>query len=556
MTLDDPGQGRPPVLLACLVAVATGLGWATAHPSPGVWWLVLLVVPGWMTAVHLVRRARPRVAAGVGLLVGLAAFLPMLRWLAGIPGGAFAWPALSLVMALYVAGASVVVRRWTASPRVAVVGPLVWTGVEVLRGRWPLGGFGWGDLASAHTSESWMLTVARVLGADGLTLMTALLGGCAWAAVRTGLAVRDDVEVPSGHTVQPTAARLVAVADEVRPLLLATVGVAVLGTLVTADPLPVEGEVDVLVVQGHDGRADGSGTGRTLAIAESHADATVAAVARGGVPDLTVWAESSLDRDPSSERGAALRPAVTRAAAAVGGDLVAGVTQVLDDQRFRRRYVVFDAGGRPTGPVYDKQHPVPFGEYVPLRPLLGSIGPLDRFVTRDQVAGEGPVTLDAGGVRVAPIICFETLFGPLVREAVTADDAGLVVAGTNDTAYGVSDESAQHLAQSRLRAVETGRAVVHASITGSSAIVLPDGAITEQTPLFEVATVRASVPVVTGRTPALTIATPLSWVLLATLAGLVGDAVVRTVAGRRRRRSAAATATTGDGAADTSEEQR
>lgn len=535
--LDRPAAGRSRVgrgrLPAVLVAVAAGLAWAAAHPSPGIWWLVFTVVPGWLTAVHLVRNDRAVVVAAVGASLGVAGFLPMLAWLGNVPGGSIAWPALALVLALYPAGASLVVRRWTGSRWVAIVGPVVWTGMEVARHRFPLGGFGWGDLASAHTADSWMLTVARVLGADGLTLITALLGGCAWATVVAGAAVRRQLAPVDDRTVSPGASRAVAVADSIRPLMLATVGVAMLGTLVTADVPPAVGEVDVLVVQGDDGDSTATGADLDREIAEGHADATVAAVAAGGVPDLTVWAESSLDRDPASADGADLAPAVRRAARAVAGNLVAGVTSnAPDGDTFRRQMVVYDAEGRPSGPVYDKQHPVPFGEYVPLRPLLGDLPPL-RLVPRDMVAGSGPVTLRAGGIGLAPVICFETLFGGIVRDAVAADDAGLVVAGTNDTSYGVSDEAAQHLAQSRLRAVETGRVVVHASITGASAIVLPDGRITEATSLFEVATIRATVPVVSGTTPAMVVGSGVSSTLLLAAAGVSVHAFGRTVVRRR-----------------------
>ena len=68
-------------------------------------------------------------------------------------------------------------RPWLERPLVGVLGPVVFAGFEVLRARWPLSGFGWGDLATAHVDGSWMLTSARVLGGDGLTLLTALIGG-------------------------------------------------------------------------------------------------------------------------------------------------------------------------------------------------------------------------------------------------------------------------------------------------------------------------------------------------------------------------------------------
>ena len=385
--------------------------------------------------------------------------------------------------------------------------------MELLRARWPLGGFGWGDLASAHTTDSWMLTVARVLGADGLTFLTALLGAFAWTTIRVAVAVSRDGAAEHGDAVSPGAARAVATVDAVRPMLMGTVGVAVLGTLVTIGPPPVVGSVDVLVVQANDLSSTARGAQLDLEIAEAHADATVAAVEEGGRPELTVWAENSIDRDVTSESGAALRRPLERALTSLDGPLLAGVTaDGPTDETFRNTVMAFDADADVTG-TYVKRQAVPFGEYVPWRPVLGGLPPL-ALVPRDAVEGDGPVTLEVDGVRIAPVICFETLFGPIVRTAV-------------------AHESAQHVAQSRLRAVETGRAVVHAAIAGTSALVLPDGTISQIAPLFEVATLRAELPVVTGSTPAMLVGDWVSGLLGLAALGLTLDAVVRTV-GRRR----------------------
>lgn len=533
------GPTTPPLLTAVLLAIATGLAWATAHPEPAVWWLVFAVVPGWLTVAHLTRARGRWTTFLVGGVLGLAAFMPMLRWLGGIPSGWVAWPLLSVVLAAYVGAATVVVRPWTTSRWVALVGPLVWTGMEVARARWPLGGFGWGDLASAHTTSSWMLTSARVLGADGLTLLTALLGACAWATVRTALAVRGHVAVTEGRAVVPGAARTVAVVDEVRPLMFATVGVAILGTLVTIGPPATSGSLDVLVVQGSDGAETARGAERDLVIAESHAAATIASVRSDGAPDLTVWAENAIDRDPTTAAGADLREVVEGTTAALDGPLLAGT--ILDGEApgtLRNTVTAFGPGAEVLG-VYEKQEVVPFGEYVPLRPVLGRLPVLQQYRPTDIVPGDGPVTLEVAGTRVAPIICFETKFGATVRDAVAQDDAGLVVAVTNNARFGRGGASDQHVAQSRLRAVETGRAVVHAAITGVSAVVLPDGTVAARTPLFEVDTIRTTVPLVTGATPAMLVGTPLSWTILVAAVGLAVATPLRTVRERRGRRTTA-----------------
>ena len=498
------------------LAVLTGLAWTGAHPPVGLWWLALLVVPGWLAAVLQVADGRARDAFVVGLTTGVAAFLPMLWWLAA-PATPIAPVLLSLALGTYVGVASVVVQPWVTRPVVAVVGPVVWAGFEVLRARWPFSGFGWGDLASAHADGTWMLTTARVLGADGLTLLTALLGAMLWVTARRVQSVWHRTEVTRDEAMSPGAMRVVRTFDAVRPLVLGTLGVAVLGTLITVGPPRQVGEIEVLVVQGSDGVPRATGAAEDLRILESHLAATRTAIAADGVPDLTVWAENAVDADPGTAAGAALQAPLAAAGELTEGRLLTGLTRSGPTAATFRNQMVHVLEDGSLGRAYDKIEIVPFGEYVPFRSVLGGLGPLDR-VPRDAIPGAGPVTHEIAGTRIATIICFETLFPALVRAAVADADAGLLVAATNDSSFGATAESAQHVAQSQLRAVETGRSVVHASISGTSALITPDGQVVSLAPLFEVASIRATLPVVSGPTPAATVAPVVS--------GLLGTAFV------------------------------
>ena len=510
------------------LAVLTGLVWMGAHPPLGVWWLAFLVVPGWLMSVEQVADRRWRTVFLVGMVIGVSTFVPMLWWLAK-PATPLAPILLALVMAVYVGIASIVVQPWVRHRFAPVIGPVVWAGFEVVRARWPLSGFGWGDLATAHVDGSWMLTSARVLGADGLTLLTALLGGLAWATVRSVRRAWQEGPASADGALLPGAARAVRAFDAARPAALGALGVALLGMLVTVGPPPRVGEVEVLVVQGYDGTPRTVGTAEDLRILESHVAETRAAIREGGVPDLTVWAENAIDSDPTTPGGAALAAPLEEAGALTEGRLLAGVTR--DGPRpgtFRNQMVHIGEDGS-LGTAYDKIGIVPFGEYIPFRSVLGGLGPLQR-VPRDAIPGDGPVTHEIAGVRVASIICFETLLPSFARTAVAHEDAGLLVVATNDASFGAGAQSAQHVAQSRLRAVETGRSVVHASIAGTSALISPEGELLELAPLFEVASIRGVLPVVSGTTPAMVVAPIVS--------GLLGGAFVLLLLWRVWRRIA------------------
>lgn len=130
------------------------------------------------------------------------------------------------------------------------------------------------------------------------------------------------------------------------------------------------------------------------------------------------------------------------------------------------------AGG--PGQSYSKMHPVPFGEYIPMRKFLAQhIKRLDE-IPRDMVAGTRPGLLSMAGVPVGDVICFEVIYDDLVRTVVD-QGAELLVVQTNNATYMGTGQVDQQFQVSRLRARETGRYVAVAATNGISAIVNPDG---------------------------------------------------------------------------------
>lgn len=420
----------------------------------------------------------PGRAVRLGVLAGLVTFVPMFVWLVE-PAGYLGWLTLPVLMAAWWGLAAWLLVPFARSPWLAVVGPVLWTGVEAWRGTLPLGGFAWGTLAYAHADGSVLLPLARVVGASGVTLATVLLGTLALVALRS------------------------AGAGRWRPALASVgAGVAVVlavGLLVPAAPAPAGRTLDVLAVQGNDlHRFPGTLAEENVGIARRLVDLTERSIAERGLPDLTVWPESSFDDDPFSYAGYLL-PYLEHGGRLTGGRLLAGVNLDLPPDRFANTALLVGADGQP-GDRYVKRHYVPFGEYLPFRSVLGGLGPF-RQVARDGHPGPGPQVVRVGDVDVAVVICFETLFSDVVRSNVAAGRTGVVVAATNDASFGPSGvESAQHIAQSQLRAVETGRWVVHSALSGSSALIDPEGRVHERTGTFVRDTIRADVPVVTADT--------------------------------------------------------
>jgi apolipoprotein N-acyltransferase len=142
---------------------------------------------------------------------------------------------------------------------------------------------------------------------------------------------------------------------------------------------------------------------------------------------------------------------------------------------------------------YDKAHLVPYGEYLPMRPLLSAIG-LSRLAPGDLDFDPGPgprtVTLPLAG-RVGLQICYEIVFSGEVVDRANRPD--WIFNPSNDAWFGRWGPP-QHLAQARLRALEEGLPVVRATPTGISAVIDADGRIVKSLPLGTAGTIDARLP--------------------------------------------------------------
>jgi len=216
-------------------------------------------------------------------------------------------------------------------------------------------------------------------------------------------------------------------------------------------------------------------------------------------PTVIVWPEAAppilLQRSPE---------ALDRIAALTGdsGALITGNQRIEFGDGARRHIFnslyVFGHGGVLVG-TYDKFHLVPFGEYLPLEPLLASLG-ITKLVgfPGSFDAGDGPHTLHVPGAPDAgPLICYEILFPGAV---VGQPRPGWLVNVTDDSWFGPWAGPRQHLLAARVRAIEEGLPVARAANTGISAVIDPDGRIVAQLGLDETGVVDARLPQALSKT--------------------------------------------------------
>lgn len=164
-----------------------------------------------------------------------------------------------------------------------------------------------------------------------------------------------------------------------------------------------------------------------------------------------------------------------------------------------RYYNAMAVVGRKPG-VYLKRHLVPFGEFLPMRPIFGWVLNILEIPLSDFGTGtDNQIPLEAAGYKLAASICYEDVFG---HESLAAlPDASYLVNVTNDAWFGDSMAPRQHVQMARMRSLETGRWMLRATNSGVTAFIDPKGTITDRLPLFQQGTLSAEVTPMQGTTP-------------------------------------------------------
>ncbi|UOQ58449.1 apolipoprotein N-acyltransferase [Leucobacter allii] len=518
------------------LAAAGGLLLDVASPELA-WWAAAF--PGTALVLAAVWQQRAGVAALAGLAAGCGFWLPHISWLT-LYLGPVPWLGLSAVMVLWYAlfgiAAALATRGLARLPLLAARPALrlaaqavttagLWVVREQLQGAWPYGGFPWGRLA--HTqADGPLLEAVSWLGFAGLSGAIAFACALPIAALFAGGAAALARLVRRGEA-RPAARRIGA------PLAAAVALLLLLGAL-PASPLPEHGSLRVAAVQGNSksGIFDDRDSGDVL---EDHLAATAelldALEAGDERVDLIVWPENSAEFGlPDNPLGATR---IARLAERAGAPIVLGSVLRDPDGSYTNSTLVWGPEGE-TEARYDKIYPVPFAEYMPNRDFFHMLAPdLVDLVQLDYRPGTRPSVIDVetadGPLRAGIAICFDIIFDAQAVDLVDRD-AELILAQTNNADFGRTDENAQQLAIARLRAVETGRALVNISTVGTSAVVAPDGADLAAIAPYAAGAMTAEVPRVSGATPALAwgAAIAAGWMLL----GAIGLAC--GVAGRPR----------------------
>jgi apolipoprotein N-acyltransferase len=452
----DPGSAEcrnravlhtlPPVFGGLLVLAGAVIS-ALAFPRFGPGWLIL---PGMTLFLAGLRNATSRSHGLIlGAVYGLVFFAGVIWWISEL--GVIAVIPLVVVQAAFI----VSYGQWLAAHRdessstwflLAVGG---WALMELIRYRLPFNGFEWGAAGYALSDQWWARDLAAVHGTTGVTVM-----------------------------VVAAAAAIVAVTRAPRNwwLLVPVPVLAVASWLpgLNSEDDELEGQM-VAVVQGSTPCPfEHCPPDERLRTFQQHL-ALTRTIEPGSV-FLVVWSEGSTgssNADPVRNPG--IGEAIAAEARRIGAWFLVGSDRPLNETHWVNVNVLFDPEGAIVG-EYQKQHPVPFGEYIPFRPLFEWIPDLDQ-VPRDMVPGDGPVVFDLGaGIRLGSVISFEGSFSRYMRQQVE-DGANVLAVLTNEGSYGTTPGSDQFIGMTRMRAAEMGLEVVHAAVTGKSTVIGAGGSL-------------------------------------------------------------------------------
>ena len=468
------------------IAAGTGAASAFAFEPVGLW--VLMPVAFAVLLWLLWQTERLWHALVTGWFFGLGQFVVGLNWIAtaftfqsSMPAW-LGWVAvilLSLFLAVYPALAAGLAWRIGRGKEAAFALALAgaWAIAEWLRAG-IFTGFAWNPAAAAMVPTP-LISISALIGTYGLSALTVLLGSVIWLEVRRKW-------LPGVMIVVATAILWLLPASQVPD-----------------DPLAVK---PIRIVQPNIGQQDKWRPG--FADEAARRLEALSNAPGGQHPRLLFWPEAAVTEPLQDERRgmpeAFAQFERTRAASTLRpGEylLTGGIRLRSSDGRSitgaSNSVFLLAPGGEVVG-RYDKAHLVPYGEYLPMRPLLSALG-LSRLAPGDVDFGfgPGPRTLQIprwGGVGMQ--VCYEIIFSGQVVDP--GNRPGFIFNPSNDAWFGRWGPP-QHLAQARLRAAEEGLPVIRATPTGISALIDARGRVVKQLGWREAGVIDGYLPAAASR---------------------------------------------------------
>jgi apolipoprotein N-acyltransferase len=460
---------RSPIDRVLLLSASSGLLLALSFPRPNLFWLA------WVALIPLLLVVKERPFAG-GFTCGVVFFGVVLYWLNVVMttyGGlapvfsVIAYLLLIVYLSLFFGAATWVSQRLLEIYRLPLLVslPVAWVALEYLRG-WLFSGFPWALLGYSQQDFSLAIQSADITGVYGISLLLVAVN-CALAWL---------IAAPRRRLAWAGAGLVVL-------MLISHMGYGYWRSSTISDERDqglrlalIQGNIEQGVKWLPEQMAQTIEIYRQLSLQAAGQES-------GQSLDLLVWPEAATPF--FLQEATLLAQSVRQLPQEAGSALLVGspayVRGAQGEISYYNSAYLLSGQGQELGRS-DKQHLVPFGEYVP---FFGLFGFVDKLVagTGDFSSGESR-PLELKGHKIGVLICYEAIFPRLAR-SYTRLGSELLVNLTNDAWFGRSSAPYQHLAMTRFRAIENRIWVARAANTGISALISPSGKVVAATPLFE-----------------------------------------------------------------------
>lgn len=389
-----------------------------------------------------------------GAFFGLGYFVVLLKWLTVV--GIDALIALSLICALWWALASALSFLFRDSKFWPIWFGISWTAVEMVRDRFPWGGFGWGQLGTVWVDTPFS-GIYSLIGQIGMTCLTYILIALIFKQSRR----RRDENLSRSVSQFAFVAILLFSGSYIsyvfQPILISS-----------------SNSIQIAAVQGGVERTGLGVLGEPRAVLEKHISQSMQHLSRINKADLVVWPESSVDLDPFKDQttqnllqnlDAQIEPPL----------LVNGTIYKPDNLKNNLSMLIQD---QQIVPIYQKQRLVPFGEFLPLREFIETYTDRASLLSIDYQPGKAPGNLEISNINLGILICFEIADDSLIHKQIA--DQSAVIVQTNNATYQNLGQSEQQELYTRLRAIETGRPIISIATSGISLTVDDHGNVIDR----------------------------------------------------------------------------
>ncbi len=502
-------------ILKLLSALSSGLLLFLAMPgTPGI------AFCAWIALVPLLMVSRsaasPANAAWLGLGCGMIFYSLSLSWINIVLGtfGHLDWwlsgtalLLLALYMSIYLAIFSAGCRWAAQRLPLPLFAPILWIGLDSIRARL-FSGFPWLDLGYSQFQINPILQTADLFGHHTVTFLIVMVNGLL-ATMFILLAKQQQA---------PIQRRTIVTA--IMPAIILLTAAFWYGTLrqqqVSALYKQAE-SITVTVAQGNIPQDQKWSANFQQETVNRYLNLSEKALADKNPPSLLIWPETALPFYPMESPY--FVELVDQLVSKRHTNLLFGAPHRQrpipnsPPQYYNSAFLVIPADrpvsgmqlplvdSPPLGHIqgrYDKQHLVPFGEYIPMRTILPFLAPVVETIG-DFTPGLATGPISCENARIGVLICFESIFPELARNHV-ANGANLLVNITNDAWFGRSNAPWQHLSMATFRAVENRRSLARAANSGISGCLDPLGQWAQLSNLFTADQITARLPLLSTET--------------------------------------------------------